>query len=966
MRPLNLVMAARVLARVFVWIFLLSLILLFYVRTARAVSHVRVDSEIVPGALEEALGHSSLPPAAVLHMVKDIGGAGVAGRTDHSRPKFATTTTTQLYFEASDGTDGTVGQLWVTSGMPESTLPLRLPIDSDFVTFDELTWYRGNVAYLFAYLGWSDNGPRPREIWRTEGTVETSRLVHRFADGENAGTSSEWQSDGMRVFLVDSPAGMSFGLLDMSTDVYRELHRPRVDVFGNQISVWSIALSNSAVYYVASMQVPDDETGFPMTVWRLRIVELNGEMVDAATFPSEPRSLVVIDDRLYFLAETLPGFGHSVWVTDGTPQGTEMIDEIGCLGDECSLHGLNGRLVIRKFGDGPDGSYGDGLWLYDPASESVHPLFVQADSTGLYLGQTAEFCFYLAVDNESYNATVWRTDGTADGSIQLVQFQDNDGIPALWEWQGVGTDSLFFLPAYTPETGTEIWVSDGTVDGTHMVRDIRPGRKGMNNHFVEDGIEFAIAASGENVYFVADDGTHGAEVWKSDGTERGTTMVIDLNQTPPYSSGGDAAPEWLTRFGDSVVFISNDSVNPITIYRSDGTFDGTDEMTLPDSVGDAIPNQIVGTTDEKVFYLTGNGAYRTLWATGGTAEEWAQLGAFEISPNLNAPFLSENDIAYFGAGGSDFGSGLWRSDGTNEGTWLVDSFTGGSLFPEATLPREIVRWHGDLYTSAGFGRRELWKGSGEAGSMTLLRGFGSDDDPAGVGRLTPSPDYLFFGVGTLRYSIGFHELWRTDGTESGTLRLLSLPIEEGRIGAMTWAGGQLFFVVYYTGYAELWRSDGTAAGTYSIKTIDGLSETSQLVAFDNVVFFAGVVVPPGQTQGIWSLWLSDGAPEHTNPIMSTAYFPYGIDNLAVWSRLVLFRGTTEQYGRELYAFDPAYQELVVATDVNPGSGFFAPDSMLPVGDQFFFVGDDGVHGQELWVLHGLSHQSFLPMIRDAR
>ena len=57
----------------------------------------------------------------------------------------------------------------------------------------------------------------------------------------------------------------------------------------------------------------------------------------------------------------------------------------------------------------------------------------------------------------------------------------------------------------------ELWKTDGTASGTVMVKDIWSGSSG--------GGPTMTTAVGNTLYFQARDGTHGGELWKSDGTD---------------------------------------------------------------------------------------------------------------------------------------------------------------------------------------------------------------------------------------------------------------------------------------------------------------------------------------------------------------------------------------------------------------------------------------------------------------
>jgi ELWxxDGT repeat protein len=82
-----------------------------------------------------------------------------------------------------------------------------------------------------------------------------------------------------------------------------------------------------------------------------------------------------------------------------------------------------------------------------------------------------------------------------------------------------------FFTATTPGAGAELWSSDGTAAGTTMVADLDSGRDGSYPNEM-------IAAFG-TLYFVADDGVHGRELW---------SLAPPPSPTPPASPEPAAAP----------------------------------------------------------------------------------------------------------------------------------------------------------------------------------------------------------------------------------------------------------------------------------------------------------------------------------------------------------------------------------------------------------------------------------------
>src|SRR5262249_57849788 len=126
-------------------------------------------------------------------------------------------------------------------------------------------------------------------------------------------------------------------------------------------------------------------------------------------------------------------------------------------------------------------------------------------------------------------------------------------------------DTLFFT-ADDGTSGLELWKSDGTEEGTSLVRDINPGPADSSPAFVRD-----VAGT---LFFVADDGTHGLELWRSDGTADGTRMVVDLNPT------GDAFGTFTFFFsfatiGSELFFAADDGEHGAELWRSDGSAPGT-------------------------------------------------------------------------------------------------------------------------------------------------------------------------------------------------------------------------------------------------------------------------------------------------------------------------------------------------------------------------------------------------------
>jgi ELWxxDGT repeat protein len=439
--------------------------------------------------------------------------------------------------------------------------------------------------------------------------------------------------------------------------------------------------------------------------------------------------------------------------------------------------------------------------------------------------------------------------------------------------------------------GMALWAAGAQaaskIRGPVLVKDTRPGHHGgIQGTFPGGGPGPQLANISGKLYFTADDGRHGFELWRSDGTRKGTRMVKDINPgaassyplTVPPSSGNPV-----------FYFVANDGVHGAELWRSDGTGAGTA----------MVKDIIAGTGWSGVFELTNVGGTlyfgictcaqpppnAGLWRSDGTAAGTTQLKQVVEFSSL----IDVNGTLYFGAAGNDptFKIGLWRSDGTPAGTSVVRNISPG-------IPSEITNVNGTLYfvSDDGGGVLALWRSDGTEAGTAIVK----DINPAAHS----IPRELTDLNGTLYFIVGYgtdqpRELWRSDGTEAGTTLVKSVPgAGQAGIGDLTVFKGKLYFGA---GGDDLWRSDGTPGGTTLVRS----NCCSNLTPTKDSLYMLG----SDKRHGL-ELWRSNGTRKGTRIVKDLRRGRAGSkpEYLTAVGRTLFFSAKGGHHGRELWMVGP--------------------------------------------------------------
>jgi ELWxxDGT repeat protein len=777
---------------------------------------------------------------------------------------------------------------------------------------------------------------------------------------------------------------------------------------------------------------------------------------------SFPRLFTASGGRLFFIADD-GSHGRELWVTDGTPAGTQMVKDIAP--GLASGAGLTVQMVDVDgvvYFNADDGIHGDELWKSDGTAAGTQLVADIVAGTGgsapVVRTRLGSGVFFTA-DDGSHGREPWASDGSTAGTGMLGDLNPGTSSSSFSlsfssftrNWLTLSNGKVIFL-ANDGTHGLEPWLTDGTVAGTTMVADIKPGADGsvardfaemagMIYFSAEAGIgselwktdgtpgntsqvkdinpaggsgPFELTVVGNTLFFRAFDADHGIELWKSDGTEAGTVLVKDI--TPgPDTSFFPGALNGFTALGGQILFWAFDGTNA-ELWKSDGTEAGTVQVTHLSP--DVVPSFLVADTG---FVAVGGALYyrafepggMELWKTDGTEAGTGQIKDINLqTPSLflfnGMPVGGERWLAPVPGGGLLFqatdgatGFELWKTDGSPAGTSQVADLIAGS---ESSFPAEITRLgtgfaftaRGVLWTTDGtpggttplgedanldrfltafgslgfFSRQsvtagqELWQTDGTEAGTAIVKNIRPAQESSNPAQLTVSGDWLFFTAadGANPEGVPDTEIWKTDGTEAGTVRVKDVRtgIESSDPDRLTDAGGHLFFFALTDAAGrELWKSDGTEAGTFLVKDIRPGAESSSQPFFGIGESFTAAIgrtfyfVADDGASGP-ELWKSDGTEAGT--VLVKDIFPgaRGAEP-ALLTRVrnrLFFVADDGTHGRELWTSDGTEAGTVLVADLVPGEGSSLPQQLAAMGHLLLFSAWDETHGREPWKSDG--------------
>jgi ELWxxDGT repeat protein len=254
------------------------------------------------------------------------------------------------------------------------------------------------------------------------------------------------------------------------------------------------------------------------------IQRISNQYLGASSGDGNDPDWAVVGQYAYFRSYTA-ATGIELWRTDGTTAGTQLVADVvpgppsSGVGD---MVGLGDALVFVTFKLGEPGN-------------------------------------------------IWITRGTPETTVRLASVDIN----RMDNWHLHTAGDRVYFTARTPEAGWELWATNGTPEGTGMVKDINPGPVGAFNN----GQLFEASAYGYELIFAAGDSEHGWELWRTDGSAEGTRLLADV--VPGFHG---CAAKSLAVVGDRLYFsayASPEGIEPWVLDLAPPCYANCDESAEP-------------------------------------------------------------------------------------------------------------------------------------------------------------------------------------------------------------------------------------------------------------------------------------------------------------------------------------------------------------------------------------------------
>ncbi|WP_244156335.1 putative Ig domain-containing protein [Desulfonatronospira thiodismutans] len=529
----------------------------------------------------------------------------------------------------------------------------------------------------------------------------------------------------------------------------------------------------------------------------------------------------VSSGRVVFAASD-PEYGRELWISDGTSQGTSLLKDIQPLDSSNPGHlvRLSDGLVLFSANDGPGTS------------------------------------------DDTHGFELWRTDGSESGTVLVKDIDphsERGSQPA--SITPLGDGQAVFSATQTAGSGRELWVTDGTQEGTSLVKNLRPGTDNDGQPLSSNPQDFMALGNG-HVLFTALDSDKGRSLWSTDGTAEGTHRLIEADTGFQLVRTGSATGSEPTAMGSGKALFTAIEPEP-AIWTTDGTPSGTRVVQEVEEV------TVEGSKDQSQL-LQGGVVYdwHAGWATDGTSEgTWRLGGASQEAPD--PVYFNNWDNIHSGPVEGPL-QDVEANDSRLREVPPIELSDGTLLYEASAVEGHPDYWRFDGPEEYDYYNREwslLWTTDGTHGGTQLVTD--PYDDTLKVAKSwDPVPEFFNLGNDRILYHARGEGLFNeslavTDGTSQGTEIITS---------EVSYADTFVPFydnVWLFNGHRDgIWRTDGTATGTERLVADAWLNQDWFVELEDNRWLIEAEFYESYFGDFIKSeLWITDGTPSGTGSVM---------------------------------------------------------------------------------------------------
>lgn len=723
---------------------------------------------------------------------------------------------------------------------------------------------------------------------------------------------------------------------------------------------------------------------------------------------------VKLNNKIYFLAQQNYS-GYQIWETDGTPTGTikkqdinstYSIDEFVAVGNKIfyyqnkelwvfdttannlsllkTFEYTSGTMKLEAFNNqlffaANDGISGKEIWKSDGTIAGTTLLKDIATGNGNSISNDFKILtlnngkFYF-IANTATGYQLYESNGTTSGTVPLMPVQ------SIYELNGASAGNYFVFVGFdSANGGMEPWISDGTVSGTKLLKDILPGNSSSmainNSKFfkVNNKIYFDTYSNGQ---------LSGNYIWETDGTSAGTVLFNTPTNNVLYGVSSDAQhliltkPNewnryWITNGNASQTFemttLGMTAANGVLDFNSKLYLAGTtakhgmelfslspitQEVTLVSDISkfeSSSPHSYGLLNNNLIFIASDREFNNQIYKRDKITQQVTRISNFTSGTSSVGMFTDFSDVFvkvgnYFYTKNNtpNFRSVFYRTDGTTANTVMIPT-------PETTT--NDVAMHINLNDNAllfaGYNNitgTELWKIDNNSNVPVLVKDI-STDNMGSMYNTNPKATFLNGFAYFIAKENGKAGIWKSDGTSANTLKAIQYNFQDGSDGNIKVVGNLNSKLLYSTrkenfnntSNTELFASNGDQASSVLLKSHSDLygsaNISNETEIFNNKLFYAVTGYPSG-------LYSTDGTVAGTTEVSPINFF--GNIQFKKCGNQLFF---TNNNSTELWKTDGT----TIGT-MSLGANFPGIKDMVCVNDYLYFLNGDS---QKVWKSNGV-------------